>query len=71
MTSLMGSCTSRLFTVVNYFEPCSSTMSGWSLSELFRRKSQIYTLDEVSKEWVDRGISGLLIMFQNDQFLGV
>ena len=41
-------------------------MSGWS--ELFRGKSSIYALDEVSKEWVDRGISGQLIMFQNNQF---
>jgi len=35
---------------------------------LFRGKASIYALDEVSKEWVDRGISGQLIMFQNQQF---
>jgi len=41
-------------------------MSGWF--ELFRGKSSIYALDEVSKKWVDRGISGQVIMFQNQQF---
>jgi len=35
---------------------------------VFSGKSSIYALDEVSKEWVDRGISGQLIMFQNQQF---
>ena len=40
--------------------------TGWS--ELFRGKSSIYALDEVSKEWIDRGISGQLTMYQNNQF---
>eukprot|EP01084_Bolivina_argentea_P269524 458093_1 len=39
-----------------------------SWTKLFRGKSSIYALDEISKEWVDRGISGQLIMFQNNQF---
>eukprot|EP01083_Nonionella_stella_P014751 41349_1 len=41
-------------------------MSGWT--ELFRGKSSVYALDEVSKEWVDRGISGQLTMFQKNGY---
>jgi len=41
-------------------------MAGWT--ELFRGKSSIYALDEMSKEWTERGITGQLIMFQNNQF---
>jgi len=39
-----------------------------SWSELFGGKSSIYALDENSKEWVDRGISGHLVMVQNNQY---
>ena len=40
-------------------------MSTWC--ELFSGKSSIYVLDKISKEWVERGSSGHLIMLQNNQ----
>ncbi len=39
-----------------------------SWSELFSGKSSIYALDEVSKEWVDRGISGLLTLWRHSEY---
>eukprot|EP01084_Bolivina_argentea_P102516 183658_1 len=41
---------------------------NWGWSQIFNARTSVYALDETSKEWVDRGISGQLIMFQNNQF---
>eukprot|EP01084_Bolivina_argentea_P182857 315610_1 len=41
-------------------------MSGWS--ELFHAKASIYALDDVTKQWTDRGTSGIITMFLHTQF---
>eukprot|EP01084_Bolivina_argentea_P283209 484987_1 len=41
-------------------------MSGWS--ELLHGKASIYALNEITKQWLDRGSGGSFIMYQNSSY---
>ena len=38
-----------------------------SWTQVFRGRASVYALDENTKQWADRGASGIIIMFQNNQ----